>query len=104
MSKNILNAGYVRINQAMVNLMVSLRTGNKDEVVKIANNLMEDCDEWIETAYTVAGVTKDDITRVSNSQDDDALIKQAKWVPGLEVEASEETLSPTQQESNPDEQ
>lgn len=104
MSKNILNAGYVRINQAMVNLMVSLRTGNKDEVVKIANNLMEDCDEWIETAYTVAGVTKDDITRIANSQDEDVLIKQAKWVPGLETEAIEEILSPTPQELDSDEQ
>lgn len=100
MSKNILNAGYVRINQAMLNLMVLLRTGDKDSIVKVANNLMEDCDEWIESLYSVAGVSEEDIVRISSSQDVNTLIKQAKWTPGSSEEI-EEVLPPISQEESP---
>lgn len=81
MSNDSLNAGYVRINNAMINLIKALRYGNKEIIIKIAGNLSEDCDDLIETVYSIAGITEDDIVKQS-SIDDTSLIKQAKWVPG----------------------
>lgn len=100
MSMNVFNAGYVRINTAMGNLFDSLRKGNKDEVIRIANNLMEDTDDLIETVYSAAGVTEDDIVRIANAEDEDVLTKQAAWTPrGIEI--SVDIPSPMPQEASP---
>lgn len=103
MSLNTINAGYVRINQAMTNLMVAARRGNKDDVVRVASHLMEDCDNLIEAVYDAAGVTNDDILRISAAEDQGRLTKEAMWVPGT-PEDYEDIPSPKQQESSPDEQ
>ncbi|MCK9435540.1 MAG: hypothetical protein M0R32_12265 [Candidatus Cloacimonetes bacterium] len=82
MSLNTINAGYVRINQAMTNLMGAYRKGNRDDVVRVASHLMEDCDNLIGAVYEASGVTEEDILRVSSSEDQRRLTKEAMWVPG----------------------
>lgn len=100
MSVNILNAGYVRINHAMTNLMTAVRKGNKDEVIKIAGNLADDCDDFIEAAYTEAGVSDDDISKTAEG-DDESLTKQAMW--GFEASGFQDESAPTQSDASPDE-
>lgn len=102
MSLNTINAGYVRINHAMTNLMGALRKGNRDDVVRVASHLMEDCDNLIEEVYEAAGVTEDDIVRVSSAEDQGRLTKQAMWVPG-QAEDSEGIPFPIPPESFLDE-
>lgn len=101
MSQNVLNAGFVRINQAMSNLMGAVRSGNKEDIIRVANNLMEDCDELIEVVYTVAGVTEDDIV-IANKSDERTLTKQAMWVPGDSINFQDESF-PIQSEPLTDE-
>ena len=101
MSQNVLNAGFVRINQAMGNLMGAVRSGNKEDIIRVANNLMEDCDELIEVVYTIAGVTEDDIV-LANKNDERTLTKQAMWTPGDPISFQDES-SPIPSETLTDE-
>lgn len=87
MSLNTVNAGYVRINHAMTNLMVALRKGNRDDVVRIASHLTDDCDTFIEEIYEITGVTEADIVRIASEQDEGSLIKQAMWTPGQQEDS-----------------
>lgn len=64
-------AGYLRINQLMNSMVDCIDDHNKEKLISLSENLIEDIDDFIGVLHDLAGVTDEDL----KPHDDEELLK-----------------------------
>jgi DNA polymerase III gamma/tau subunit len=75
MSKKEFTVGYLRINQLMLGMITAVEDDDKDHLVKLIKNFMEDTNDFAGVLLQAADVTDDDLAK--HDTDDEELVKDA---------------------------
>jgi hypothetical protein len=70
------NAGFVRINQLMVQMINAVEDGDKEQLVKLSQHFAEDTEDFVGMLLTEADVSEEEMDKIL-PDNEDQLVKDA---------------------------
>jgi hypothetical protein len=90
MPSDVANAGFRRVSELIVRMLVASENKDKDGLMVLADSFGDDASDLVAVLMDDAGVTEDDLVRHAASNDDSLLVKEASEAPRMQKEAREE--------------